>query len=91
MAGGDSRGKLRNQVATLIVAGHETTAIALFWALHLLAREPDWQERSFPYAVYEAALAHAVGNGVERAYQRSDLLERRRALMHAWASYCACM
>ena len=29
-------------------AGHETTAIALFWALHLLAREPDWQERPPP-------------------------------------------
>jgi integrase len=42
------------------------------------------------YAVTEAALAHAIGNGVERAYQRSDLLDRRRALMQAWAAFCAC-
>src|SRR5512134_1561999 len=41
----DTMGRLRDQVATLIVAGHETTAIALFWAFHLLARQPAWQER----------------------------------------------
>ena len=28
-----------------IVAGHETTALALAWALYLLANAPDWQER----------------------------------------------
>ena len=35
------------------------------------------------------ALAHAVGTDVERAYQRSDMFEKRRALMQAWADYCA--
>ena len=34
----------------------------------------------------EAALAHVVA-GVEGAYQRSDLFERRRALMESWARY----
>tara|TARA_R110002094_G_scaffold39543_2_gene52105 strand:- start:478 stop:1632 length:1155 start_codon:yes stop_codon:yes gene_type:complete len=34
----------------------------------------------------EAALAHRVG-GVEGAYFRSDLFERRRALMDAWSRY----
>ncbi|MEM6498931.1 MAG: integrase arm-type DNA-binding domain-containing protein [Pseudomonadota bacterium] len=37
--------------------------------------------------VAEAALSHAVGNDVERAYARSDLFERRRTLMDAWAAY----
>jgi integrase len=37
--------------------------------------------------VAEAALSHATGNEVERAYARSDLVERRRALMEAWARY----
>lgn len=39
--------------------------------------------------VAEAALSHATGNEVERAYARSDLFERRRALMDAWAQFAA--
>ena len=35
----------------------------------------------------EQALAHSVGSQLERAYQRSDLLEQRRSLMEAWAQY----
>jgi len=35
----------------------------------------------------EAALSHATGNEVERAYARSDLFERRRTLMDAWGRY----
>ncbi len=37
--------QLRDQIATLIVAGHETTALALFWSLYLLAKAPVAQER----------------------------------------------
>jgi integrase len=33
----------------------------------------------------EMALAHNVGSAVERAYQRSDMLERRRAMLATWA------
>jgi unspecific monooxygenase len=40
-----SAGRLADQVATLIIAGHETTAVALFWALHLVASSPAVQER----------------------------------------------
>ncbi len=35
-----SREQLRDQISTLIVAGHETTALALFWSLYLLANAP---------------------------------------------------
>ncbi|MBI1416845.1 MAG: tyrosine-type recombinase/integrase [Limimaricola sp.] len=35
----------------------------------------------------EMALAHRVGDATERAYQRSDMLERRRALAAAWARF----
>jgi unspecific monooxygenase len=42
---GFSRDQLRDQVATMIVAGHETTALALFWSLFLLASAPAEQER----------------------------------------------
>ncbi|WP_323786421.1 tyrosine-type recombinase/integrase [Thalassovita sp.] len=39
--------------------------------------------------VAEAALSHATGNEVERAYARSDLFERRRNLMESWCRYCS--
>ena len=38
---GFSPEQLRDQVATLILAGHETTAVTLFWALIMLAEAPD--------------------------------------------------
>ncbi|MDE0062991.1 MAG: integrase arm-type DNA-binding domain-containing protein, partial [Gammaproteobacteria bacterium] len=41
------------------------------------------------HAVMELCLSHAVGNAVERAYARSDLLEKRRTLMTRWAAECA--
>jgi unspecific monooxygenase len=37
--------RLGDQIATIVVAGHETTAAALFWAFYLLAIHPDEQER----------------------------------------------
>ncbi|HYE38250.1 tyrosine-type recombinase/integrase [Methylocaldum sp.] len=40
-----------------------------------------------PREVAEAALAHAVGDDVERAYRRGDALEKRRLLMQAWADF----
>ena len=39
-----TREQLRDQVATMIVAGHETTALALFWSLYLLANATGWQD-----------------------------------------------
>jgi integrase len=44
---------------------------------------------SFPREIAEAALAHKVGGDVERAYRRSDALDRRRELMAAWDTFCA--
>jgi hypothetical protein len=38
--------------------------------------------------VAEMALAHTIGNKVEKAYRRGNLLERRRRLMQDWESYC---
>jgi len=37
--------QLGDQVATMILAGHETTATALFWSLYLLALDPGTQEK----------------------------------------------
>jgi integrase len=50
----------------------------------------DWagNETHFPRELAEAALAHVIGDKAEQAYRRSDALEKRRALMEAWAAYC---
>ena len=52
-------------------------------------REWAAEATDFPREAAELALAHAVGDSVERAYQRGDLLEKRRRVMEAWATYCA--
>jgi len=49
--------QLGDQVATMILAGHETTATALFWALYLLALDPVTQDQ----LAREAQLATAGG------------------------------
>lgn len=49
----------------------------------------DWvsEETNFQREVAEAALAHSVGDAVERAYRRGDALEKRRKMMEAWGKY----
>jgi integrase len=39
------------------------------------------------FELAESCLSHRVGNAVSRAYNRSNLLERRRPVMAAWANY----
>ena len=50
----------------------------------------DWasEATSFPDYLSEAALAHASADKVRAAYARSDLFEKRRRLMDAWAQHC---
>jgi cytochrome P450 len=43
---GMSDEQLRDELITMLMAGHETTANALAWTLHLLARNPDVQARA---------------------------------------------
>jgi integrase len=49
----------------------------------------DWaaEAANAPRELAEAALAHQIGSDVERAYARSDLLERRRGLMEEWSRF----
>lgn len=50
----------------------------------------DWAAEQTPFAneVSEAALAHVITDKAEAAYRRGPMLEKRRALMQAWADYC---
>ena len=49
----------------------------------------DWaaEVAKAPREVAEMSLAHKVGSDVERAYARSDLLDRRRTLMERWSHF----
>lgn len=44
-------------------------------------------EKGFPRDMAELALSHQVGDETERAYQRSDMLVRRRNMMVAWSKF----
>jgi integrase len=50
----------------------------------------DWatEQTDFSTEAIELALAHAVGNKVEAAYRRGDLLEKRRLLSKVWGDFC---
>lgn len=49
----------------------------------------DWagDATNYPREIVEQALAHTIENQAERAYRRGTAVERRRALMEAWAMY----
>jgi unspecific monooxygenase len=66
--------ELRDQVATMILAGHETTAVALFWALTLLTAAPDAQERI-------AAEAAGLDLSAEHASEALEHLTFTRAVV----------
>jgi cytochrome P450 len=66
---GFSAGQLRDQVATLILAGHETTAVTLFWALLMLAEAPeeqDWLAEEAVHATIEPETAHGTAAALSR-------------------------
>jgi cytochrome P450 len=74
-----TREQLCDQVATMILAGHETTALTLFWSLCLLAQAPEWQDR----VAAEAALvdldpAHAADATAQLPVTRAVVSEALR-------------
>ena len=68
-------GRLTERVATMLAAGHETTAAALFWALYTLAITPDIQQRV-------AAEAATVALGPDDAANALPKLVYTRAVVH---------
>jgi unspecific monooxygenase len=71
---GFSPDQLRDQVATLILAGHETTAVTLFWSLVLLSGAPEEQRRV-------AEEASGIDIAPERAMTVMPQLVRTRAVI----------
>jgi integrase len=50
----------------------------------------DWgaEVTQYPNELLEMAIAHSVGDRVEAAYRRGDMLAKRHQLMADWESYC---
>ncbi|MFM2030350.1 MAG: hypothetical protein RL517_1543 [Pseudomonadota bacterium] len=49
----------------------------------------DWaaEQTAYPDEIRKAASGHTVGDSVKEAYQRTDLLDKRRNLMNEWAAF----
>lgn len=45
------------------------------------------ERTNYPRELCEMALAHSIKDATEAAYQRSDMMERRRQLMNDWATF----
>ncbi|MBK1659437.1 cytochrome P450 [Paracraurococcus ruber] len=72
-----SPAEVRDQVATLLLAGHETTALALFWCCVLLAQAPGWQDRVAAEAgAAEQPVTRAVIEEAIRLYPPAFTLAR---------------
>lgn len=73
--------EVRDEIVTFIVAGHETVASALAWAMALLADRPDWQER----IAIEAASAGTDASSLPALVEtRAVVDEVLRLLPPAW-------
>lgn len=68
--------QLGDQVSTMILAGHETTATALFWSLYLLALDPATQEKLAEEA--RAARASGAVDAAKLTFTRAVLDETMR-------------
>lgn len=81
--GGDrlTEAEIRDEIVTFIVAGHETVASALAWAVALLADRPDWQDR-----IAAEALEHgtSAASFPELRTTRAVVDEVLRLLPPAW-------
>ena len=65
---------------------HSFTGVLVPHGIRSIGR--TWMaEQGFDHAAAELCLAHVVGSDVERAYNRTDLLEKRRPLMQAWCDF----
>ncbi len=97
---GQARGKPLSNMALLTLLKRMNSGAEKIWidpasgrpitAHGFRATFRTWAEEvaTFPHSVIEQAMGHRVGTQVERAYRRTDVLDKRRQLMHTWAQYC---
>ncbi|GLS88090.1 integrase [Cypionkella aquatica] len=82
-------GRAKEQSDMVFIALYKRMEVEGFTTHGFRSTFRDWcgESARADREVAEAALAHSVGNAVERAYARSDLFDRRRELMVQWSTY----
>jgi cytochrome P450 len=84
---GDERlddSEIRDQVLIFLLAGHDTTAIALTFALHLLGQHPEEQERVRAEAAAVGGRTPGAADVEQLAYTTMVLKEAMRLYPPAW-------
>ncbi len=77
--------QLRDEVITLLLAGHETTAITLTWALYVLTQEPAVEARLYEEVVSVLRGASPTVEDIRRLpYTRMVIEETMRLYPPAW-------
>jgi cytochrome P450 len=67
--------EIEANVFTFIAAGHETSAIAITWALYLLSIDPEWRERTETEVDNELSDASQVSESLERLVATRAVIE----------------
>lgn len=78
---GMSNQQVRDEVMTLLLAGHETTAVALIWTWYLLSQHPDVEQR------LHAELDSVLGGKTPTVDRLNDLPYTRRVIQEAMRLY----
>lgn len=77
--------QVRDEILTMLIAGHETVATALTWSWYLLARHPEVQQRLHDEVVEVLGDSDPTGNGVSRlTYAGQIFSESLRLYPPAW-------
>jgi cytochrome P450 len=76
--------QLRDEVITLLTAGHETTTLALAWTCFLIATRPDVVERMTAEAAFLNGRAPAYEDLMKLRYSRMVVEESMRLYPPVW-------
>jgi cytochrome P450 len=76
--------QLRDEVATLVTAGHETTTLVLAWTCFLIATRPEVMERMAAEAALVNADAPAYEDVAKLKYMRNVIEEVMRLYPPVW-------
>ncbi|WP_457186588.1 cytochrome P450 [Nocardioides sp. P5_E3] len=78
-------GEIRDELVTMVIAGHETVAAALAWTLMLLAEHPEAQERVRSELDAHPGPVPLVGHRERLPWTRAVVDEALRLYPPAWA------